>query len=175
MLLTVLTALVDVEQQVCLLRNYADALAHSNVVQEEFELPVESITRFINRYLDDLQLLAATLPKNISPSLMQKLKWVYSKGKVTDITRRLQDRKADVTFTLSITGRCVLCFKFYIRTSLKSIDCMIYISVKMQNSYARVWSQERVPFAMTLAMSGSHCKASCSIHLISLHQYLSRL
>jgi hypothetical protein len=108
-LLTVLTALVDVEEQVGLLRNYADALARSNVAQEEFELPVESITRFINRYQDDLQLLAATLPKDISPNLMQKFKWVYSKRKVTDITRRLQDRKADVTFTLSITGGWVLC------------------------------------------------------------------
>jgi hypothetical protein len=138
MLLTVLTALVDVEQQVYLLRNYADALAHSNVAQEEFDLPVESITKFISRYQDDLQLLAATLPKDISPNLIQKLKWVYSKRKVTDITRRLQNRKADVMFTLSITGRWVLCFKSYTRTSLRPTDLMIYISVKMQNSYARL-------------------------------------
>jgi hypothetical protein len=87
------------------LRTYAVEFQKSKNAIEEFEVLSETITGSFTRFHDDVVALKQILPSKPSPALAEKLKWVYNKGRVKDVTRRLQDRQLSLGTALAITGR----------------------------------------------------------------------
>lgn len=100
-----MTALRDVDSNVRSLRNYVDAFSKSKNAIEEYEVLPENITRSIIAFRDDLDVLKEILPVSLSPSLAQKVKWVYDRRKVRGVTKRLLDRKLDLVMALSIASQ----------------------------------------------------------------------
>jgi hypothetical protein len=87
------------------LRTYAVEFQKSKNAIEEFEVLSETITGSFTRFHDDVVALKQILPSKPSPALAEKLKWVYNKSRVKDVTRRLQDRQLSLGTALAITGR----------------------------------------------------------------------
>jgi hypothetical protein len=94
-----------VEANIRSLRTYAVEFQKSKNAIEEFEVLSETITGSFTRFHDDVVALKQILPSKPSPALAEKLKWVYNKGRVKDVTRRLQDRQLSLGTALAITGR----------------------------------------------------------------------
>jgi hypothetical protein len=104
-LIHLLSALRDVDSIVRNLRNYVAAFNSSASAIEEFEVLSDSITGAISGLQEDLITLKNLLPPSASTSIHQKVKHVYNRRKVRDVTRRLLERKNDLNLALSITGR----------------------------------------------------------------------
>jgi hypothetical protein len=94
-----------VEANIRSLRTYAVEFQKSKNAIEEFEVLSETITGSFTRFHDDVVALKQILPSKPTPALAEKLKWVYNKGRVKDVTRRLQDRQLSLGTALAITGR----------------------------------------------------------------------
>lgn len=99
------TALCDVESNVRNLRNYIDKVRKSKSAFEELKDVSETITRSLTGFHDDIRALKSILPAKPSPNLVEKIKWAYSKRKVAELTKRLNDRRIDVSIALEILGR----------------------------------------------------------------------
>ncbi|KAF2497506.1 hypothetical protein BU16DRAFT_456886 [Lophium mytilinum] len=95
-IVTLRDALRDAESNVRSLRNYIDEFARSRNATVEFEVLPSTITESIQGFRDDLNILAAILPVDLSPNLAKKIKWVFDKKKIKDVTKRLDRRKIDV-------------------------------------------------------------------------------
>jgi hypothetical protein len=85
--------------------NYIDDFSTSKNAVDEFQVLPETITSSITQFQADIDLLRAAFPPEIRPSVVQKVKWVYDKRKIKNITRRLAERKTDINLALSIIGR----------------------------------------------------------------------
>jgi hypothetical protein len=87
------------------LRHYAIEFKKSKNAVDESEILSETITGSIVGFHDDIVALKQILPPKPSPALAEKIKWVYNKRNVKDITDRLKSRNTSLATALSITGR----------------------------------------------------------------------
>lgn len=105
-------ALRDAESNVRNLRNYVYAFSKSKGAVKEFEVLPEVITDSVRLFYDDILQLKDILPRKPTPSLAQEVKWVYKSKAIEEISKRLRDRKSDVSVALSVIGR------YYIKSTL---------------------------------------------------------
>ncbi|KAH7110567.1 hypothetical protein B0J11DRAFT_448209 [Dendryphion nanum] len=98
-------ALRDAESNVRSLRSYLYSFSKSKGAIEEFDILPEVVTSSIHLFHDDIVQLKSILPRKPTPSLAQKIKWVYNHKSVEEISKRLHERKSSLSVALSVVGR----------------------------------------------------------------------
>lgn len=78
----------------------------SRTREEHRELPA-SLTHTLTWFTEDLELLRGCLPDNLSYAFVDRVKFVFQKSKIEEVTTRLQERKGTANLALSTLGRYV--------------------------------------------------------------------
>lgn len=74
------------------------------VRQEHRNLPA-SLTRAVEWFAEDLELLRDCLPENLTCAFADRVRFVFQKNKIEEVTGRLRQRKGTANLALSTLGR----------------------------------------------------------------------